>query len=487
MPQPQSPVRSQFTALRWRLVLSSLGIIALTLGVGAISVYQVVARNLYGQLDQSLFNLADAAARSLAIADLSDSNDDLEAKDESSHDPGATHDDELDAQASGVQASGVQAPDHEKSDARESEPKDSAESSEPSAQLEPASSGDSDGDLDLRWQDLRQRDQTIEWFDQARRPLRQVGNAPPHLPLSDNLRPQQIEGLRLLTVPVYDVSTLRGYVRVASSTASIDSELYRLRLGLGWGGLVALGICGLGSWGLMRLAMTPIESSFERLRQFTADASHELRNPLTAIKTSVEVMQSHPERFQATDLKKMGLIASATEQMTGLVNDLLLLARLDDSPLPKDQATAIPIDDLLEDLANLYQLQVAAHDLRFNVSLAAAGTVWGDSSQLKRLFANLLDNALKYTPPQGTVGLRSQIQEASVVVYVEDSGIGIAPAHLPHLYGRFWQADPARSHRSGAGLGLAIAQRIVQTHQGSISITSQLGKGTVVQVKLPLS
>jgi signal transduction histidine kinase len=482
MPQPQSPVRSQFTTLRWRLVLSSLGIIALTLGVGAISVYQVVARNLYGQLDQSLFNLADAAARSLAIAELADSNDDLEAKDESSHDPGATHDDELDTQASGVQE-----PDHEKSDARESEPKDSAELSEPSAQLEPASSGDSDGDLDLRWQDLRQRDQTIEWFDQARRPLRQVGNASPHLPLSDNLRPQQIEGLRLLTVPVYDVSTLRGYVRVASSTASIDSELHRLRLGLGWGGLVALGICGLGSWGLMRLAMTPIESSFERLRQFTADASHELRNPLTAIKTSVEVMQSHPERFQATDLKKMGLIASATEQMTGLVNDLLLLARLDDSPLPKDQATAIPIDDLLEDLANLYQLQAASHDLRFNVSLAAAGMVWGDSSQLKRLFANLLDNALKYTPAQGTVGLRSKIQETSVVVYVEDSGIGIAPAHLPHLYGRFWQADPARSHRSGAGLGLAIAQRIVQTHQGSISITSQLGKGTVVQVKLPLS
>jgi signal transduction histidine kinase len=237
----------------------------------------------------------------------------------------------------------------------------------------------------------------------------------------------------------------------------------------------------------MRLAMSPLEQSFERLRQFTADASHELRSPLTAIKTSVDVMQSHPERFQDTDLKKMGLIASATEQMTRLVNDLLLLARLDDSRPANDRTTAIPIDDLLEDLASLYELHAAANGLGFSAALATGGTVWGDSSQLKHLFANLLDNALKYTPAPGTIALRSQIQEGSVVVWVEDSGIGIAPAHLPHLYDRFWQADPARSHRSGSGLGLAIAQRIVQAHQGSISITSQLGQGTVVQVKLPLA
>jgi signal transduction histidine kinase len=435
------------------------------LGVGAIGVYQVVARNLYDQLDQSLFNLAAAAAHNLPIADPAKPDDDLGSKGQPSND-----------QATDQEASHEGESDREESDHKESE-----------ATIQPTPTADGDADLDLRWQDLRQPDQTIEWFDPARRPLLQVGNAPSQLSLSDNLRPQQIEGLRLLTVPIYDAKALQGYVRVSSSTAPIDSELRRLRLGLGWGGLAALGVCGVGSWGLMRLAMTPIEQSFERLRQFTADASHELRSPLTAIKTSVEVMQSHPERFQDTDLKKMGLIASATEQMTRLVNDLLLLARLDDSRPANDQATAIPIDDLLEDLASLYELHAAAHDLGFSADLTAAGTVWGDSSQLKRLFANLLDNALKYTPAPGTIALRSQIQEGSVVVWVEDSGIGIAPAHLPHLYDRFWQADPARSHRSGSGLGLAIAQRIVQAHRGSISITSQLGQGTVVQVKLPLA
>ncbi|PZV07652.1 MAG: two-component sensor histidine kinase [Leptolyngbya sp.] len=468
MIQPQSPVRSQFAALRLRLLLSSLGITALTLGVGAIAVYQVVARNLYGQLDQALFNLADAAVHSLPTADLAAPSDDLKVED------GANDSDD------DVSFDTPTYRDEEASD-----PEDAAQPAETAVQ--PPLEGDSDGDLDLRWQDLRQEDQAIEWFNGARQPLRQVGNIPPQLPFSDNVRPQQSEGLRLLTVPVYDANALQGYVRVSSSTTPIDSELRRLRLGLGWGGLVALGVCGLSSWGLMRLAMIPIENSFERLRQFTADASHELRSPLTAVKTSVAVMQSHPERFQATDLKKMGLIASATEQMTHLVTDLLLLARLDDSRPTKDQATAIPIDDLLEDLASLYQLHTASHDLSFGVDLAAQGTVRGDSSQLKRLFANLLDNAVKYTPAQGTVALRSQIQEASVVVWVEDSGIGIAPAHLPHLYDRFWQADPARSHRSGSGLGLAIAQRIVQTHQGSISIASQLSKGTVVQVKLPLA
>lgn len=468
MLQPQSPVQSQFAALRWRLLLSSLGVIALTLGVGAISVYQVVARSLYGQLDQSLFNLADAAAHSLPIADR------VAPSDDQGHDTSPEDDSSGDDSSDGE--SGSSELDHEEGAA----PLPGA-----AARSAPGVSGD--GDLDLRWQNLRQSDQTIEWFDGAGQPLRQEGQAPTEIPLSDSLRPQQIAGLRLLTVAVYDAQALRGHVRVSSSTAQIDSELRRLRLGLVWGGCVALMVCGAGSWGLMRLAMTPIESSFERLRQFTADASHELRSPLTAIKTSVDVMQCHPERFQETDLKKIGLIVSATEQMTRLVNDLLLLARLDDSRPPRGQATAIPIDDLLEDLASLYQLQAASQGLGFSVSLAAPGRVWGDSSQLKRLFANLLDNAFKYTPAQGTVGLRSQIQETSVVVCIEDSGIGIAPAHLPHLYDRFWQADPARSHRTGSGLGLAIAQRIVQTHQGTITITSQLGRGTVVQVKLPLS
>ncbi|WP_017297255.1 sensor histidine kinase [Nodosilinea nodulosa] len=466
MLQPQSPLRSQFAALRWRLLLSSLGVIALTLGAGAIGVYQVVARSLYGQLDQALFNLADAAAHSPPIAERAR--------------PGATSKNQAESSRDRESEQG-------ESDRGESGQGQPVPPPEADTSPAPAPATDGDGDLDLRWQNLRQGDQTIEWFDRTGQPLRQEGNAPTEMPLSDSLRPQQIKGLRLLTVPIYDAQALRGYVRVSSSTAQLDSELRRLRLGLGWGGLVALGVCGVGSWGLMRLAMTPIESSFERLRQFTADASHELRSPLTAIKTSVEVMQSHPERFQDTDLKKMGLIASATEQMTRLVNDLLLLARLDDSRMAPAQAAAIPIDDLLDDLAQVYQLQAAAQGLGFTVELAAAGKVWGDSSQLKRLFANLLDNAIKYTPAQGSVRLRSQLQEASAVVWVEDTGIGIDLAHLPRLYDRFWQADPARSHRSGSGLGLAIAQRIVQTHQGSITITSQPGKGTVAQVKLPLS
>lgn len=454
MPTPQSPVRSQFSALRWRLLLAFLGVVSITLGVGGISVYRVVAGSLYQRLDQSLFTLANAAAHAMTVRPPPGSNLGREAEYEAEHEYEEDHEDG-------------------------EEGRDSL----------PVSHLDNDGDLDLPWQTLRQPRQGIEWFAANGELQRSVGNVVENLPLSDEFDVQPIPHHRLLTVPVYqtdDEGALQGYVRVTTDTLAIEGELQRLQRGLWWGGFVALGVCGIGSWGLMRLAMTPIEQSFERLRQFTADASHELRSPLTAIQTSMAVMQSHPERLHPADARKIDLTASAARQMGRLVDDLLLLARLDNAP-DRSIQTPLPLDELLEDLAELYAEPVAAKALSLQTRLTAQVVVEGDPDQLKRLFSNLLDNAIRYTSSPGKILLDSEIQDSSVVVTIADTGCGIAPEHLAHIYDRFWRADSARSHRGGSGLGLAIAKGIVQAHRGSLNVTSQLGQGTTVQVRLPFS
>jgi signal transduction histidine kinase len=432
MARSQSPIRSQLVGLRSQLLLANLGVMALTVVMGALAVYQGIAHNLFQQLDQELFTLAEAAAHT-----LSERHDWEQEWD----------DDDLNELTL-----------------------------------------DNDRDFDLSWQTLRQSTQSIELFDATEQRLYQMGPQVPSLPLTHQFQIQTVHSTRLLTLPVYpldDSQTLQGYVRVSSPTTPINHELRRLQQGLVWGGATALGLCGLGSWGLMRLAMGPIEASFEQLRQFTADASHELRNPLTAIKTSVEVMQSHPERIHPADVAKVAAIADSTQQMSQLVNDLLWLARLDNQT-PSSTSILIPLDELLEDLADQYGLLAQAAGLSFKTDLKATGTVRGEIDQLKRLFTNLLDNALKYTPAGGTITLRCQHQEAQVLVEIIDTGVGIAPAHLPRIFDRFWRADPVRSYRDGSGLGLSIVQRIARRHQAQLAVTSDLGQGTTVQIRLPL-
>jgi hypothetical protein len=242
-----------------------------------------------------------------------------------------------------------------------------------------------------------------------------------------------------------------------------------------------------GQW-LTRQATRPIERSFQKLKQFTADASHELRSPLTAIKTSVEVMQSHPERIHPADVKKMMAIASATNQMTRLVEDLLLLARMDTTPDHISREwTPIPLNELLEDLLDGFEIQAEEQDIALKADLPQIEPVMGDSAHLTRLFSTLLQNALHYTPPGGKVELTLQGDDDFAIISVQDTGIGIASEDLPFVFDRFWRADRARSQRSGGlGLGLAIAQSIAQQHGGDITVTSQPNSGTRFEVRLPL-
>jgi two-component system, OmpR family, manganese sensing sensor histidine kinase len=277
---------------------------------------------------------------------------------------------------------------------------------------------------------------------------------------------------------------LIGYVRVSESSEEIEETLRQLDWGLGGGIVLALVLSGLGGVWLTRQAMQPIERSFQKLQQFTADASHELRNPLMAIKSNAAVALKYPEGMRSSDAQKFQVIAHATTQMTALTEDLLLLARADQSPGFKQET--VDLKRALEQLAQFYRSQADLKQVALNVQIPSPLFINGDPGQMTRLFTNLMDNALRYTPAQGTIQVQGTGEGHMAVIRVRDTGMGIAPEQLDHIFDRFWRADPSRSHHSGGfGLGLAIAQSIVQSHGGRIAVTSQLGVGSCFTVQLP--
>jgi two-component system, OmpR family, manganese sensing sensor histidine kinase len=338
-------------------------------------------------------------------------------------------------------------------------------------------------------QELIVRNRAIQWFDSQEHLITQRGKEVLSLPLpalTDDLIQFQASQPRIqsITLPIWSSQERQpvGYVRVSQSLAEHDERLQKLDWGLGGGILMALILSSVGGIWLTRQAMQPIEESFQRLKQFTADASHELRSPLMAIKTNVSVGLKYPDGMRPTDTEKFEAIASATAQMICLTEDLLLLVRTDQPP-SRDREP-VNLSSMLTELIQLYQPPAAVKQIDLKSQLAACLNLLGDASQLNRLFTNLITNALDYTPPGGTVEIEASQVGQTLLIKVRDTGIGISPENLEHIFDRFWRGDQSRSYsQSGAGLGLAIAQAIAQTHGGKISVTSEVSKGSCFTVQ----
>ena len=337
---------------------------------------------------------------------------------------------------------------------------------------------------------LVRQEQTIEWFDLEIETVAQQGEYQLNVPL-ETKQPFRVQNhpnsIRSLTRPVYNLEDeeLIGYVRVSQSLTELNNTLRRLDYGLGIGVAISLLLSAIGGIWLTRRAMQPIEASFERLKQFTADASHELRSPLMAIKTNVDVAIKYPEGMRATDAEKFEAISSATNQMTRLAENLLVLARSERvNTLPKE---LLDISLILSDLMQLYEPQARERGLIWQERLEKELHLWGDEALLRQLFTNLLQNALYYTPAGGSVFIEaSRANSKSIVIRVRDTGIGIAPEHLDQIFERFWRVDKSRSYQTGKlGLGLAIVKEIVQLHEGTIFVESQLGIGSCFTVRFP--
>lgn len=342
-------------------------------------------------------------------------------------------------------------------------------------------------DIDLA--QLQRQQQALQWFDLRGRLIAQQGINVLASPLDPKATVQtQVggPGIQAVTLPILNRDTGQqvGYVRISQSLTAFEDTMRRLDWGLGVGVIVSLAVSGWGILWLTRQAMEPIETSFQQLKQFTADASHELRSPLMAIASNVEVSLKYAEGMRPEDREALMAIGSATQQMTRLVEDLLLLARGDrNAPLPTG---SVNLSDLVREQVAFYQPQAASRGLVLSATIAPNLQVRGDRERLARAFANLLQNALQYTPPMGHVSVEVKGDRHAVYILVKDTGIGIAAEDLPRIFNRFWRADTARRYdEGGSGLGLAITQAIVQRHGGTITVSSQLQRGSCFTVKLP--
>jgi two-component system, OmpR family, manganese sensing sensor histidine kinase len=342
---------------------------------------------------------------------------------------------------------------------------------------------------DFPIQGLIARHQGLQWFDLQGHLIFQQGKSVLNLPLSIEQNTQfQSDKIRIkaIILPIIgsDEHKLIGYVRASQSLEEFDENLNKLDWGLGGGIAVALALSSIGGIWLTRQAMHPIEESFQRLKQFTADASHELRSPLMAIKSNAAVALKYPEGMRETDVEKFQAISSATSQMTRLTEDLLFLAR-NDNVLPGNWDT-VNLNSILSNLLQLYKTQYEAKNIKLKSQFSGNLNLLGDPIQLTRLFANLIENALHYTQSGGVVEIKTSRVSAQLVVSVHDTGMGIAPENIEKVFERFWRADKSRSYnRGGSGLGLAIASAIAHHHGGLITVTSQLDTGTCFTVCLP--
>lgn len=232
--------------------------------------------------------------------------------------------------------------------------------------------------------------------------------------------------------------------------------------------------------------LTRLEKQVAQLHQFIADAAHELRTPLAALRGNAEVALSG--RRPADELR--AVLADAIEEydrLSRIADDLLLLARAD-AGQKLIRSARFPLDRAVVDVVDLFSPE--AEERGVSLILSDRNEIWidGDDGRLRQMLSNLLDNAIKFTPDGGTVRVSQSTSNGMIELTVRDTGVGIAPEHLPHVFDRFYRADRARTHDGGgAGLGLSICRTIVEAHGGDIRLTSRPGGGTTVSVRIPVA
>ncbi len=317
----------------------------------------------------------------------------------------------------------------------------------------------------------------------------------------------------------------RGFVLVARSLQPIDDALNTLRFVLIVGNIAGLALAVGVGWLIARNSLRPIDeitntarsialsqgfgqrltvgksrdevgtlavtfnemlasldAAYAAQRRFVADASHELRSPLTSIRSNIDILRralNAPEEDRAEALAD---VADEVDRLSRLTSDLLLLARADAGH--KIEMSKVSMDHLVVDVHR--QMEAQAQGVTLELGPTRKVTVMGNQVWLKQLLLILLDNALKYTPTGGSVTLTLERDGGSALVKVTDTGIGIAAEDLPHVFERFYRADKARAREEGgAGLGLAIALWIAEEHRGELTVESDPGNGTTFTLRLP--
>ncbi len=289
---------------------------------------------------------------------------------------------------------------------------------------------------------------------------------------------------RVVSMPMYESGEMVGVMQYARSLRRVQEtvdELVLVLLPLGIGGL---GLAAIGGAYMAGRAVRPVRESFERQRAFIADASHELKTPLTLIRVDTEVLQSGLENPDERELADE--VLAETDRMSAILSDLLTMARLDAGVL---EVARKPFDlcNLLKEETERFKVRATREGIRLEVRAPDELLASGDPARTGQILAALLDNALRFTPSGGSVEVTAREQDGRVEATVRDTGSGISPEHLPHIFERFYRAEAARGRADGGGtgIGLAFAQGLARAQEGDLEAANAKDGGAVFRLKLP--
>jgi signal transduction histidine kinase len=316
-----------------------------------------------------------------------------------------------------------------------------------------------------------------EWIRQGARQSAKVGEVTVQHEESDDItlrlharRFSLASGKQLIAVAVADQVELEDrYADLITAFAGVA--------------FAALVLVAAGGFLLVRKSTEPIERSILFTRRFMADAAHELRTPITVLRTRAEVALQQP-REAANYVSALRGIEAESRRLGGIVDSLLVLARADSGERPLERQRLF-LDDVAIDAAGAARLVGNQKGVEVSVDEFEEAPVVGDASLIRQLVMILLDNAIKFTDAGGVVRISVSMHEGTPTFVVEDTGIGIKTEDLTRIFQRFFRGDTARSRTDGAGLGLSIASWIAREHGADIAVSSEPGKGTRVVVTFP--
>ena len=333
--------------------------------------------------------------------------------------------------------------------------------------------------------------------------------------------------IRLYSQPIWQRNRIIGALQIGRAEADKDAVIGELRLYGLIGLVVALGLAWLGGHWLARRVFQPIatitseaeridaealsrrlalpsandelrrlatafnamiarlDEAFERQKQFTADASHELRTPLAVLQSQIELAQAR-RRDPDYDARIYAELADDVDRLARIVENLFALAQADSG----EAISLDPIDiqELVADVGARFSPVAQSRGVHFEVMLDDTSEIVGNELWLTQLISNLLENALRHTRAGGRIALSLREDDGFVEVRLRDTGTGIAPEHLPHVFERFYRADSVRGRSTGgAGLGLAICDWVARVHGGTLSVVSELGSGSTFSLRIPKS
>ena len=327
-----------------------------------------------------------------------------------------------------------------------------------------------DGRLRVDIDGARLGDPTIEglaWYD-----------ARGHLADSEGATVSRTRDVRRRTV-TFPLGSL-----VATTDISHDRhELERIDVLLGIGLLVALVAAGFGGKFLAARAIARVVATMRTLRDFTADAAHELRGPLAAVTSNAAASLRDDADLAENHRRRFDVIDATARSMARTVDDLLLIARAG-TPLERE-TFAVDLDERVALAVESRRTLAAQKDVALRAEACGRARAYGDPNEIDRILGNLIDNALRFTPAGGRVDITCAHERGGIALRVRDTGIGIPASDLERIFERFWRGDAVRTHDTGTGLGLPIVRALVRRHGGSVQARSTVREGSEFVVWLP--